>query len=92
VLRQGDLDIYLVRSDYDPHFGMGVHCGEDKYVDEMAFIVQFFSIEKIKRLAIGYEVLGVREFEDQGLPSPRNAYEVVLRKPRERASAPGGHS
>jgi SAM-dependent methyltransferase len=80
VLKPGGLNIYSVRSDHDPQFGKGVNYGEDLYANPMGFVVQFFTEDKIRRLAEGYELLWIREFVEPGPPFPRMLYEVVLRK------------
>lgn len=77
VLKPGGLNIYTVRNTGDPDYGRGTHRGEDRY--EMGgFIVHFFSREKVERLARGYEILAVEEFEEGRLP--RRLYCVVQRK------------
>ncbi|MEW5921019.1 MAG: hypothetical protein AB1796_08800 [Bacillota bacterium] len=42
------------------------------------FIVHFFNKEKIFKLAQGYEVIGIDEFEEGGLP--RKLFQVIYRK------------
>jgi len=49
----------------------------------MGFVVHFFSEEKIRRLAVGYDVLWVSEFEDRSPPFIKKLYEVALMKPGE---------
>ncbi len=82
VLKPGELNIYSVRNDHDPHFGKGKHIGEDMWQNPMGFVVHFFPAEKIKRFARGYELLWIREFEDPSPPFTKKLYEVVLRKPK----------
>ena len=77
VLRPGGLHIYTVRHTQDPHFGKGIHRGEDMYEVD-GFIVHFFSKEKVERLAEGFEILGIDEFEEGELP--RKLFLVTLRK------------
>jgi ubiquinone/menaquinone biosynthesis C-methylase UbiE len=77
VLRPKGLHIYTVRHTKDPHFGKGIHRGEDMY-EVGGFIVHFFSREKAERLAEGFEILGVDEFEEGDLP--RKLFRVTLRK------------
>lgn len=78
VLKPGGLCVYTVRRTSDPHFGTGIHRGEDMY-EVGGFIVHFFSLAKVHQLATGYEVVSVEEFEEGGLP--RRLFRVTLRKP-----------
>jgi SAM-dependent methyltransferase len=80
VLRPGGLNIYTVRNDHDPHFKKGLHWGEDMWQSPTGFVVHFFSEDKIRRMAEGYQVLHVREFDDLAKQYTRKLYEVVLRK------------
>jgi len=77
ILRPGGLNIYTVRHTNDPHFGKGEHRGEDMY-EVNGFIVHFFSMEKVRRLAEGYEIVDVDKFEEGTLP--RKLFRVTLRK------------
>lgn len=77
VLKPGGLSVYTVRNTGDPHYGRGVHCGEDLYEND-GFVVHFFSREKVVRLAKGYDILGIEEFEEGELP--RKLFLVTLRK------------
>ncbi len=77
VLKPGGLVLYSARSDHDKHFGAGTHLGEDLY-DVGGFVVHFFSDEKIRRLARGYEILAVDRVEEGTLP--RDLYLVTLRR------------
>lgn len=77
VLRPRGLHIYTVRHTKDPHFGKGIHRGEDMY-EFGGFIVHFFSREKVERLAEGFEIMSVDEFEEGELP--RKLFQVTLRK------------
>lgn len=81
VLRPGGLNIYSVRNDHDPHFGKFIPRGQDMWENPLGFVVHFFSEEKVRRLAAGYEVVSVREFDDPSPPFTKKLYEVVLRKP-----------
>lgn len=78
VLRPGGLHIYTVRHTNDPDYGKGIHRGEDLY-ESGGFIVHYFSREKVARLACGYELLAIDEFEEGKLP--RKLFRVTLRKP-----------
>ncbi len=77
VLRPDGLHIYTVRHTHDPDYGLGIHRGEDMYEDD-GFIVHFFSREKVERLAKGYEIISIDEFEEGKLP--RKLFRVTLRK------------
>ncbi len=77
VLRPNGLHIYTVRHTNDPHYGTGIHRGEDMY-EVGGFIVHFFSRQKVERLAKGYEIVSVDEFEEGKLP--RKLFRVTLRK------------
>lgn len=77
VLKPGGLNIYTVRHTGDAHYGTGIHRGEDMY-EVGGFIVHFFSKEKVKHLAHGYEIVDITEFEEGGLP--RKLFRVTLRK------------
>ncbi|MDA8201251.1 MAG: class I SAM-dependent methyltransferase [Chloroflexi bacterium] len=88
VLRPGGLVVYTVRTKRDPHFGAGVDRGNDMF--EMGgFIVHFFDRALVERLADGFELLEVAEFEEAALP--RRLYRVTMRKPSEgRGDRPEG--
>jgi SAM-dependent methyltransferase len=77
VLRPGGLSVYTVRHTGDPHYGKGIHRGEDRYETD-GFIVHFFSREKVNHLAEGYEIVSIDEFEEGRLP--RKLFRVTLRK------------
>jgi len=77
VLKPGGLNVYTVRHKGDAHFQQGIHRGEDMY--EMGgYIVHFFDDEKVKRLATGYDIVGIENFEEGELP--RKLFRVTLRK------------
>lgn len=78
VLRPGGLCIYTARSTRDPDFGNGSHHGEGLY-EAGGFIVHFFSAATVARLAAGFEIVDVAQF-DEG-PLPRKLHRVTLRKP-----------
>lgn len=77
VLKPGGICIYTVRHTSDPHYGTGIHRGEDMY-EVGGFIVHFFSREKVEHLAKGYEVVEIAEFEEG--PLPRKLFRVTLKK------------
>jgi SAM-dependent methyltransferase len=78
VLKPGGLSIYTSRNTTDVHYQKGINHGEDMW-EVGGFIVHFFSREKVEHLAEGYEIAGIEEFEEGGLP--RRLYLVTLRKP-----------
>lgn len=77
VLTPGGLNIYTVRHTKDPHYGTGIHRGEDMY-EVGGFVVHFFNREKVEHLAKGYEIVSIDDFEEGGLP--RRLFAVTLRK------------
>ncbi|MBI0584542.1 MAG: class I SAM-dependent methyltransferase [Methanomassiliicoccus sp.] len=81
VLRPGGLNIYSVRNDHDAQYGKFEPRGKDMWENPLGFVVHFFTEEKVRRLAGGYELVSIREFEDPSPPMPKKLYEVVLRKP-----------
>jgi SAM-dependent methyltransferase len=85
VLKPGGLVLYSVRSDHDKYFGAGTHLGEGLY-EAGGFVVHFFSEEKIRRLAQGYEILAVDRVEEGS--QPRDLYVVTLRCNAEGAFVP----
>jgi len=78
VLRPGGLQIYTARSTSDPDFGAGTSHGDDMY-EANGFVVHFFSRALVERLARGFDLLDVTEFEEGELP--RRLYRVAQRKP-----------
>lgn len=78
VLKPNGLNFYTARNTHDAHFQQGVHHGEDLY-EMFGFIVHFFSEEKVRLLAEGYDIVSIDEFEEGELP--RVLYRVVLQKP-----------
>jgi len=76
-LKPGGIHIYTVRHTGDAHYQSGIHHGEDLY-ENGGFIVHFFSREKVRRLAEGFEILGIDEFEEGELP--RKLFRVTMRK------------
>jgi len=84
VLKPGGLGLYSVRNTFDKHYGAGTHKSEEMY-DIDGFVVHFFSEEKIRSLAIGYELLDLRRMQEGSLP--QELFRVVLRKREEAADA-----
>lgn len=81
VLKHGGINIYSVRNTKDPHFQKGKHHGEDLWENQAGFVVHFFTIEKVQRLAEGYDLLYTKEFDDPTPTYTRKLYEVVIVKP-----------
>lgn len=77
VLKPGGLNIYTVRHTGDPHYQTGRSRGDDLWEIDGGFIVHFFSREKVERLAKGYEIVSVEEFEETDLP--KRLFLVTLR-------------
>ncbi|MHB8109527.1 MAG: class I SAM-dependent methyltransferase [Syntrophorhabdaceae bacterium] len=78
VLRSGGTLLYTVRNTEDPQFGTGTYFGEGIYETEGGFIVHFFDREKVERLAEGFEIASIEQFEESSLP--KRLFRVVLRK------------
>ncbi len=77
VVRPGGLCVYTVRNTADAHFEAGVSHGDDLW--EMGgFIVHFFDRTLIDRLAGGFEILEVAEYQEGNLP--RRLFAVTMRK------------
>lgn len=68
--------MHVVRNDSDPDFG--IHRGEDRY-ENQGFIVHCFDRAKVARLARGYEIASVDEFEEGKMP--RRPFRGTRRKP-----------
>ena len=77
VLKPGGIHIYTVRNTDDPHFGKGIHRGEDMY-EVSGFIVHFFSEAKARQLAQNFNPVDVDTLEEEELP--RRLYYVTSRK------------
>lgn len=77
ILKPGGIHVYTARTTGDPDFGIGVHRGEQLYEDE-GFVVHFFNRNMIDRLAAGFRLLDIAEFEEGSLP--RRLFTVTLEK------------
>ncbi|PWI57892.1 SAM-dependent methyltransferase [Sulfoacidibacillus thermotolerans] len=77
VIRPRGLNVYTTRHKGDPHYGQGIHRGEDLY-EVGGFVVHFFDRDKVQDLADGYQLLDVFEFEEGRLP--RRLYQVTMEK------------
>ena len=67
VLRPGGLHVYTARTTTDPDCGSGHAHGDDMF-ETNGFVVHFFSRELVGRLAQGFTLLEVAEFEEGDLP------------------------
>ncbi len=77
VLRPGGIVLYSVRSSFDKHYRTGTHLREEIY-EIGGFAVHFFTEEKIRKLAKGYEILAINRLEEGSLP--RDLFCVTLRR------------
>ena len=77
VLKPEGLAVYSVRSNFDPHYQVGEHLGEDLYRIG-GLVVHFFTAGKIRQLACGYTILDIDRIEEGSLP--RDLFAVTLRK------------
>lgn len=77
VLRPRGWNVYTARTIADPDYGRGTYRGERLYELD-GFTVQFFDRDTVERLADGFEITTVDEFEEG--PLPRRLYRVELRK------------
>lgn len=77
VLKPGGLNVYTVRHKGDADFREGIHLGEDLY-EFNGFVVHYFDRAMVDRLAAGFELLDIEEFEEGSLP--RKLFQVTLRK------------
>lgn len=77
ILKPRGLAVYSVRSNFDKHYRTGTHLSEDMY-EIGGFVVHFFTEEKIKKLAKGYDILEIERLEEGSLP--RDLLVVTLRK------------
>jgi SAM-dependent methyltransferase len=78
VLKEDGLNIYTVRTTKDPHFRTGTDRGDNMWEIPGGFVVHFFDRETVNRLAKGYEIIDVEEFDETRLP--KKLYLVTLKK------------
>ena len=72
------LHVCTARLTKDPDYGAGIAHGDDMY-ESNGFVVHFFSRGLVERLAGGFALLDMAEFEEGVVP--RRLYRVTLRKP-----------
>lgn len=77
VLKPGGLNILTTRHTGDPHYGKGISHGDNRFEND-GFIVHFLDLGEIKRLAAGFDLIHVEEFEEGELP--RKLLLVILKK------------
>lgn len=78
VLRPGGFLVYTVRNSADPHYGSGTSRGDGMW-ETNGFIVHFFDRALIDRLAGGFEVVDVADYQEGMLPI--RFFGVTMRKP-----------
>lgn len=78
VLRPGGKFIYTVRHTGDAHYGAGQAHGDDIF-ECAGFAVHFFRRELVARLATGWVLEEVHDFEEGELP--RRLWRVTVTKP-----------
>jgi len=76
VLRPGGLCVYTARNVRDADYHQGIHRRETMYELD-GFVVHFFCRDLVERLADGFELIELEEFEE----GPRRLFRVTLRKP-----------
>jgi SAM-dependent methyltransferase len=77
VLRPRGLLVYTVRNTADPHYGKGIGHGDGMF-ETSGFVVHFFDLALIDRLATGFVILDAEELEEGKLP--RRLFAVTMRK------------
>ena len=77
VLKPGGMNVYTVRHTGDGDYKNGTHIGEDLYEND-GFIVHFFSEEKVRQIADGFNVFNIENFEEGKFP--RKLFRVILKK------------
>jgi len=77
VLRPDGIVLYSVRSSFDKHYRTGT-CLREEIYEIGGFAVHFFTEEKIRKLAKGYEILRIDRMEEGSLP--RDLFCVTLRR------------
>ena len=77
ILKPGGFNIYTVRHTGDGDYKNGEHIGEDLY-ENNGFIVHFFSEEKVRQIADGFNIINIEKFEEGTFP--RKLFRVILKK------------
>ena len=77
ILRPNGINVYTARHTKDGDYKNGIHIGEDLYEND-GFIVHFFSIEKVRQVADGFNIINIQKFEEGKFP--RKLFKVILKK------------
>ena len=77
VLKPGGINIYTARHIGDGDYKNGTHIGGDLYKND-GFIVHFFSKEKVRQIADGFNIINIEKFEEGKFP--RKLFRVILKK------------
>ena len=77
ILKPGGMNVYTVRHTGDGDYKNGTHIGEDLYEND-GFIVHFFSEEKVRQIADGFNIYNIENFEEGTFP--RKLFRVILKK------------
>ena len=77
VLKPGGLNIFSVRNHNDGDYRNGKFIAKNIY-ENNGFIVHFFSLDMIKKLSTGYQIISINEFEEGDFP--RKLYFTILKK------------
>jgi len=77
ILKPRGVNIYTVRHTGDGDYKNGTYIGEDLYEND-GFIVHFFSEEKVRQIADGFNIINIEKFEEGKFP--RKLFRVILKK------------
>jgi len=77
ILKPGGFNVYTARNTKDGDYKNGTHIGEDLYEND-GFIVHFFSEDKVRQIADGFNIINIEKFEEGNFP--RKLFRVTLKK------------
>jgi len=77
ILKPEGFNIYTVRHTGDGDYKNGTHIGENLYEND-GFIVHFFSEEKVRNIADGFNIVNIENFDEGTFP--RKLFRVILKK------------
>jgi len=77
ILKPGGFNVYTVRNTDDGDYKNGIHIGENLYEND-GFIVHFFSEEKVRNIADGFNIVNIENFDEGTFP--RKLFRVILKK------------
>ncbi|MBU4439516.1 MAG: class I SAM-dependent methyltransferase [Firmicutes bacterium] len=77
VLKPEGINIYTARNTDDADYGTGIHQGEDLY-ECGKFIIHFFNLEKVEKIAGSFKTIKIDQFEEGALP--RKLFFVIQKK------------